>query len=46
MSTLANNSLTEKLLFLSGASGNTQFWKPVSDGLQHPGQREFRVDLR
>ncbi len=41
MRTLTNNSLAEKLLFLPGASGNTQFWKPVSDGLHHPGQREF-----
>lgn len=28
-------------MFLPGASGNTQFWKPVSDGLCHPAQREF-----
>lgn len=41
MSTLINNSIAEKLIFLPGASGNTQFWKPVSDGLHHPGQREF-----
>ena len=31
----------QKLIFLPGASGNTQFWKPVSDGLNHPGKREF-----
>jgi poly(3-hydroxyoctanoate) depolymerase len=41
MNTLTNNSLAKKLIFLPGASGNTQFWKPVSDGLQHPAQREF-----
>jgi len=41
MSTLTNNNLAEKLLFLPGASGNTLFWKPVSDGLHHPGQREL-----
>lgn len=28
-------------MFLPGASGNTQFWKPVSDSLCHPAQREF-----
>jgi pimeloyl-ACP methyl ester carboxylesterase len=31
----------DKLLFLPGAGGNTNIWKPVSDGLRHPGQREF-----
>lgn len=31
----------EKLLFLPGASGNVRFWHPVSDGLHHPGRREF-----
>jgi pimeloyl-ACP methyl ester carboxylesterase len=41
MSTLRNTSLAEKLIFLPGASGNTQFWKPVSDGMHHPGHREF-----
>ena len=41
MSMLTDNTLAEKLIFLPGASGNTQFWKPVSDGLHHPGQREF-----
>jgi pimeloyl-ACP methyl ester carboxylesterase len=41
MSTLINTSLAEKLIFLPGASGNTQFWKPVSDCLHHPGHREF-----
>jgi pimeloyl-ACP methyl ester carboxylesterase len=41
MSTLATDSLARKLIFLPGASGNTRFWKPVSDGLHHPGQREF-----
>src|SRR6185295_4160182 len=33
--------LAETLLFLPGASGNTQFWRPVSDRLQHTGQRRF-----
>ncbi len=33
--------VADRLLFLPGASGNTQFWKPVSDGLQHPGLRRF-----
>lgn len=41
MSNRNNNSLAEKLIFLPGASGNTEFWKPVSNGLRHPGQREF-----
>lgn len=41
MSSRNNNSLAEKLIFLPGASGNTEFWKPVSNGLRHPGQREF-----
>lgn len=34
-------TLAEKLMFLPGAAGNTEFWKPVSDGLRHPGAREF-----
>ena len=29
------------LLFLPGASGNTEFWKPVGARLQHPGARRF-----
>lgn len=32
---------SETLLFLPGASGNTAIWKPVSDGLHHPGKRQF-----
>jgi len=28
-----------RLLFLPGASGNTQFWHPVADLLTHPGER-------
>jgi pimeloyl-ACP methyl ester carboxylesterase len=28
-----------QLLFLPGASGNTQFWQPVSALLRHPGRR-------
>jgi poly(3-hydroxyoctanoate) depolymerase len=31
----------DALLFLPGASGNMRFWKPVSDGLRHPGRRTF-----
>jgi hypothetical protein len=31
----------DTLLFLPGASGNTDFWKPVANGLQHRGQRRF-----
>ena len=41
MSTLTNDSLAKKLIFLPGALGNIKLWKPVSDGLYHPGQREF-----
>lgn len=33
--------LSETLLFLPGASGNTEFWKPVANGLRHPGKRRF-----
>ncbi|MDI3291618.1 alpha/beta fold hydrolase [Polyangium sp. 15x6] len=31
----------ETLMFLPGASGNRQLWKPVADGLSHPGERRF-----
>ena len=31
----------EGLIFLPGASGNREFWKPVSAGLRHPGARRF-----
>ncbi len=41
METSGPSTLAEKLIFLPGASGNTGFWKPVSDGLRHPGRREF-----
>lgn len=41
MSALTDDSLADKLIFLPGASGNTKLWKPVSDGLHHPGRREF-----
>jgi len=37
----AQNNLAEALLFLPGAAGNMQLWQPVSDGLRHPGRREF-----
>jgi pimeloyl-ACP methyl ester carboxylesterase len=32
---------SESLIFLPGASGNREFWKPVSAGLSHPGARRF-----
>lgn len=32
---------SESLIFLPGASGNREFWKPVSAGLRHPGGRRF-----
>lgn len=32
---------SESLVFLPGASGNREFWKPVSAGLRHPGARRF-----
>jgi pimeloyl-ACP methyl ester carboxylesterase len=32
---------SESLIFLPGASGNREFWKPVSAGLRHPGARRF-----
>jgi pimeloyl-ACP methyl ester carboxylesterase len=32
---------TETLLFLPGASGNTEFWRPVGTELRHPGARRF-----
>ena len=31
----------EILMFLPGASGNTQFWRPVGAQLRHPGARRF-----
>ncbi len=34
-------SPAETLLFLPGASGNRAVWQPVSDGLRHPGKRQF-----
>ena len=33
--------MPETLMFLPGASGNVQFWKPVSDKLHHAGARRF-----
>ncbi len=33
--------MSENLIFLPGASGNREFWKPVSAGLRHPGARRF-----
>ena len=34
-------TMSESLIFLPGASGNRDFWKPVSAGLRHPGARRF-----
>jgi pimeloyl-ACP methyl ester carboxylesterase len=31
----------ETLMFLPGASGNTDFWRPVAERLRHPAQRRF-----
>ncbi len=31
----------ETLMFLPGAAGDTEFWRPVSEGLSHPGARVF-----
>lgn len=31
----------ETLIFLPGASGNTEAWRPLADLLSHPGRREF-----
>jgi pimeloyl-ACP methyl ester carboxylesterase len=36
-----NNASADTLLFLPGASGNTDVWRPVAEGLQHPGLRSF-----
>ena len=33
--------MPSKLLFLPGASGNTDFWKPVSERIDHPEARVF-----
>jgi poly(3-hydroxyoctanoate) depolymerase len=32
---------SETLLFLPGASGDTEFWKPVASRLRYPGARRF-----
>jgi pimeloyl-ACP methyl ester carboxylesterase len=32
---------TEGLIFLPGASGNRRLWKPVADGISHPGPQRF-----
>lgn len=34
-------STAMQLLFLPGASGNSQFWRPLADQLDHPGERHF-----
>jgi pimeloyl-ACP methyl ester carboxylesterase len=31
----------DTLIFLPGASGNTQFWRPIAEGLSHQGIRRF-----
>ena len=36
-----NDGLADSLFFLPGASGNADFWKPVSNALRHPGRRSF-----
>ena len=36
-----NVCVADTLIFLPGASGNTEFWKPISDRLRHPGRRRF-----
>jgi pimeloyl-ACP methyl ester carboxylesterase len=33
--------MADTLMFLPGASGNVQFWKPVSERLSHRGARRF-----
>jgi poly(3-hydroxyoctanoate) depolymerase len=33
--------MADTLMFLPGASGNVQFWQPVSERLSHPGARRF-----
>jgi pimeloyl-ACP methyl ester carboxylesterase len=38
---IGRHDLAAKLLFLPGASGNTEFWKPVAAHLRHPGARAF-----
>lgn len=35
------SSCSETLMFLPGASGNTQLWSPLASRLQHPGKRRF-----
>ena len=37
----STNNLSETLLFLPGAAGNSRIWQPVSAGLRHPGRRRF-----
>jgi pimeloyl-ACP methyl ester carboxylesterase len=34
-------AVDERLIFLPGASGNLQFWRPVSAKLRHPGACHF-----
>jgi len=35
------DSAATPLIFLPGASGNVDFWRPVSERLSHPGPRRF-----
>jgi len=39
--TANTDALADSLFFLPGASGNVEFWKPVSEALHHPGRRRF-----
>jgi pimeloyl-ACP methyl ester carboxylesterase len=41
MSPPAPTESPETLIFLPGASGNRELWKPIADGLSHPGPRRF-----
>jgi len=41
MPQLAAITRPTKLLFLPGASGNVDFWRPVSERLSHPAARSF-----
>ena len=39
--TTTGDAQAATLMFLPGASGNTEFWKPVAAQLGHPGARRF-----
>lgn len=38
---MSRRELADTLVFLPGAAGRRDFWRPLSDRLQHPGRREF-----